>query len=40
MKDIESIAGGMDHMGQDLLKSMLKLNPEKRITCREILKHP
>jgi len=31
---------GFDPVAQDLVKKLLKIEPDERITCEEMLKHP
>lgn len=37
---LEKYCGKMDKDGLDLLESMLKMDPEKRISAEDALKHP
>lgn len=39
-KSMEALVPGMDPLGQDLLRQMMHLDPQRRITCKEALKHP
>ena len=37
---LEERLGDLSQLGKDLISSMLSFDPNKRITCREALKHP
>ena len=39
-KPMQHIVPDLDYYGKDLLSRMLVLNPEKRINCKQAMKHP